>query len=157
MNALWLLLPALTPEQIAAMWSAYQGASETATVAELRVLMEAAANPPKPEPEDFSREALIGLCRDGLVPQEKWSDRDTARAQQQLGALLALLSAGCDFTARPGHRGMMLDVRVEYRGFSWFEGGFDYDEDRDMYLEHDDFYVPTRARLTDVDGGDWYC
>ena len=103
-----------------------------------------------------TRDDLLALCRDAFLPQEKWTDRDTARCQQQLGEAYALLMAGCDFSARPGHRGLMIDIRIEFRGFNWFEGGFDY-EDRDMYLSHEDFYLPTRERLDAVNGGDWYC
>lgn len=144
-----------TPEEVSAALRAYHEAPDTATVAELRGLMDAAREGVRPT--SWTREDLIGLCRDGVLPQEKWSDRDTARAQMQLGQAWALLLAGCDFRARLGHRGLVVDVRVEYRGFQWFEGGFDYADDRDMYLDHEDFYVPTRARLTAVDGRDWYC
>lgn len=147
-----------TPEEVSAALVAYQEAPDTATVGELRELMDCARKRVRPAPEvtSWTRDDLIGLCRDGVLPQEKWSNRDTARAQMQLGQALALLSAGCDFTARLGHRRLTIDLRVEYRGFQWFEGGLDYD-DRDMYLDHEDFYVPTRARLTAVDGSDWYC
>lgn len=113
-----------------------------------------------PAPTPFvhpTRDELLGICRDAFLPQEKWSDRDTARCQQQLGELYALLMAGCEFSVQPGHRGMMLDVRVEFRGFGWFEGGFDPYEDRDIYLDHEDYYAPTRERLDAVAGGDWYC
>ncbi len=105
----------------------------------------------------IDRDELLSLCRDAFLPQEKWSDRDTARCQQQLGELYALILAGCEYSTRTGHMGRMLDVRVAFRGFGWFEGGYDPDDDRDLYLDHDDFYLPTRQRLAEVAGGDWYC
>ncbi|MFL0172458.1 hypothetical protein [Mycobacterium sp. SMC-13] len=101
-----------------------------------------------------TREELLGICRDGFVPQEKWNDRDSARAQMQLGQAYALLSAGCDYSVRPERE--TLWVRIEYRGFDWFEGGYDYDEPRDAYLDHNEFYLPTRERLTQNAGSDWY-
>ncbi len=70
----------------------------------------------------------------------------------QLGECLALLSAGCDFDVRPD--GKTYKVYIEFRGFDWFEGGFDHE---DRYLSDESYYVPTRARLDEVDGGDWYC
>ena len=102
--------------------------------------------------EPPTREELIALCLDGFVPQERWNDRDSAAAHRQLGQAMALLSAGCDFDVVPS--GKVFRVFIEFRGFDWFEGGFDHE---DRYLSDESFYVPTRARLDEVGGGDWYC
>ncbi len=103
--------------------------------------------------EQITRDELLAICRDGFVPQDKWYDRDSARAHIQLGQAYALLSAGCDYSVHRERE--TLWVRIEYRGYEWFEGGFDPHE-RDMYLDHDDFYLPTRERLDRNAGSDWY-
>lgn len=98
------------------------------------------------------RQHLIDLCERGVVPQDKWLDRDTARAQRQLGEALVLLKAGCEFRINPNERlqstARMIWIEVEYKGFDYFEEGD---------LSDDTFYIPTDKRLREVDGGDWYC
>lgn len=101
----------------------------------------------------ISREHLIELCTDGVVPQGQWSNRDTAGAQRQLGEARALLAAGCEFHVI--HRGSLTSdektiwVEITWNGFSYFEYGGNATDD-------DTFYIPTRARLDAVAGGDWY-
>ena len=102
-----------------------------------------------------TREELLAICRDGFVPQAKWDNRNSARAQMQLGQAYALLTAGCDYSVH--HENQTLWVRIIFRGFDWFEGGYEPEpDDRDWYLENKEFYLPTRDRLTQRNGGDWY-
>lgn len=103
-------------------------------------------------PEPPTRDELIQICADAIVPQEHWRDRDSARAHMQLGEALALLTAGCDFDVVPD--GKTFQVHIQFRGFDWFEGGFG---EEDRYLSNERYYIPTRARLDEVDGKDWYC
>lgn len=100
-----------------------------------------------------TRDQLLAICRKASVPQEKWYNRDSAAAQMQLGQAYALLNAGCDYSVRQERETYW--VRIEYRGFDWFEGGFD-PHDRDSYLDHEEFYLPTRERLESNSGSDWY-
>lgn len=98
----------------------------------------------------LDREALLALCERGFVPQERWRDRDSSSAQQQLGECYALLRAGCEFyvrTERDTHW-----VTIEYKGFAYFEGTYDGMGP----LDHDRYYVPTAERLAAADDGDWY-
>ena len=104
-----------------------------------------------------TREELIKLCRQGVVPHEKWWDRDSASAQRQLGECRQLLECGCDFRVLVGDstsdRACISDedtwwVDIEYRGFMNFEVGGS--------LEVDTFYVPTKERLDLANGRDWY-
>jgi hypothetical protein len=102
---------------------------------------------------DYTRDDLIAICERAFVPHAKWSDRDTAFAQRQLGECYALLRAECDFIICRGEHDLKTDdktvwVEITYRGF----GNFDYDGDWDV----DTFYVPTIARLDQRDGQDWY-
>lgn len=98
-----------------------------------------------------TREQLIELCDRGLVPEDKWLDRDTAGAQMQLGKLRVLLLAGCEFriltTGNLTSDEKTWWVEVTFRGFNYVEVG-DMDEDT--------FYVPTGERLTARAGQDWY-
>lgn len=112
----------------------------------------------------MNREELLALIRDAFVPQEQWSDRDSERAQRQLGEAFALLTAGCEYTIgrQENVKGdpRTLWVHIWSRGFDWFEGTGDPDWDagsqRDRQLNEHTFYVPTRTRLADAAGSDWY-
>ena len=52
---------------------------------------------PTPPSEMFQREELVALCERARVPQDKWQNRDSERAQRQIGEAWVLLSAGCEF------------------------------------------------------------
>lgn len=96
-----------------------------------------------------TREELIELCDRGLVPQERWWDRDSAKAQRQLAECGALLRAGCDFrlATRPVSTDRTWWVEVEFKGFDWFE----------IHLMSTElYYLPTAERLAERTGGDWY-
>lgn len=97
------------------------------------------------------RADLIARCERGVVPADRWSDRDTASAQIKLGTLRALLAAGCEFRLAddPASDERTTWVVVRWRGFDAFEWGAD-DFDEEL------FYVPTWARLTERAGEDWY-
>ena len=102
---------------------------------------------------DYTREELIALCEEASVLQERWYDRDSASAQQQVGELWALLRAGCDFRVRrSGDYCVTNDktvwVDVTFEGFNWFEL---------REKSTDTFYVPTPERLAERAGRDWYC
>jgi hypothetical protein len=103
---------------------------------------------------EVSREDLIDLCRDGIVPQSKWLNRDSAGAQRQLGEAWALLSAGCNYRVlREGRGGLDTNDRtiwlqIESEGFAY--------RDYDGPLDSETYYIPTRKRLNDNLGSDWY-
>lgn len=101
---------------------------------------------------DPSREELISLCERASIPQTSWWNRDSARAQRQVGELWALLRAGCDFRILHEVGGLNSDgntwwVEVEFEGFNFKEMG--------EQLDTDSFYLPTEAKLARVNG-DWY-
>lgn len=107
------------------------------------------------EPSD--RDELIALCEAAIVPMDRWHDRDSAHSHEGIGRAWALLKAGAPFKVRAepeydGDRCITDDdtvwVDIEWHGFQWFEIG---DE-----LDHDTFYIPTRARLERTAGRDWY-
>lgn len=103
--------------------------------------------------EEFTRETLIELCQDGLVPQTKWYNRDSASAQRQLGEALALLSAGCNYRVLRERGGLDTNdqtiwLEIESEGFAY--------HDYDGPLDRDNYYIPTRNRLDENAGSDWY-
>ena len=112
--------------------------------------------------EEFTREALIALCEQGRVPQDKWRNRDSCNAQQQMGQAWALLSAGCEFEILREPGGLMTDRRtvwvgIKAEGFNFHDSYSPYHgDDRDDYLDKDHFYLPTEARLKEASGEDWY-
>lgn len=95
------------------------------------------------------REHLIDLCERGVVPENRWYDRDSATAQRQLGEALALLRAGCDFrlSAAPASDPDTWWVQIVFKGFGYFDWGGELDDEL--------FYIPTSERLERRDG-DWY-
>lgn len=99
---------------------------------------------------ELTRETLIGLCEAGSVPESRWSDRDSAGAQLQLGECLMLLRAGCEWRideSMDDRAGSTHWVEIRYKGFDWFE---------EHVMSEDLFYVPSSERLAKVAGGDWY-
>jgi hypothetical protein len=103
--------------------------------------------PAKPTaPGNYTRELLIGLCEDGSVPESEWYNRDSERAQRQLGEALMLLRAGCEFTINPDTDAKAVWIDTISKGFQYVECG---------ELRYDHFYIPTRSRL-DRAAGDWY-
>lgn len=94
------------------------------------------------------RDELISICEAAFVPQEHWSNRDTASAQRQLGEAYALLKAGCEFWIGPASNDQTLWVNIAFEGFAH--------KDYDGGLDTDHFYLPTRKRLEEANGTDWY-
>ena len=107
---------------------------------------------------DYTREELLDLCERGIVPEDKWGNRDSESSQRSLGEAWALLKARCMFRVRTKENvkrpdsGCYTDekcvwIDVVTRGFDCFEGG--------AHGTHT-FYIPTAARLEQAKGGDWY-
>lgn len=100
----------------------------------------------------YSRADLITLCALGVVPVEQWSNRDSSAAQEQLGRAGALLRAGCEYVLDADTDDRTIWVTVDYPGFSAFEYGQD---DRGNW-DSSYFYIPTKQRLQEQAGKDWY-
>lgn len=101
----------------------------------------------------MERQELIELCEAAIVSVEKWSNRDSASAQRQIGEAWALLRAGATFCVRMNdERDMCVTndstiwIDITFDGFGSFEGGV---------AETELFYIPTWERLSE-DGSDWY-
>lgn len=102
----------------------------------------------------YTREELLNICERAFVPEDKWSDRDSADAQKQLGWCYAWLKAGCEFEVLYKEGGMFTDERT-----IWIEvkaKGFMYFEDSECGKDEETFYLPTEAKLEKMKGRDWY-
>lgn len=97
-----------------------------------------------------TRADLIAICERAFTPQDQWRNRDSSAAHRQLGECYALLKAGCDFWVRRDDRDTYW-VTVEHHGFDYFEYGSE-----EGCTSNEQYYLPTAARLDQVDGKDWY-
>jgi len=126
----------------------------------------------------MEREELIKICEDAVVPYTKWGDRDSYSAQCNISDIHGLLSVGAEYniggetnedtiwiifkniTDKQEHdytRHLLpIDGLEDYFGEGGHEseifdgGGINIGG---AYLGG---YMPTRKRLEEVDGEDWY-
>lgn len=102
-------------------------------------------------------EELIRICEDAIVQREQWRDRDTPETQHQVGVCWALLRAGCSYRVRAAPE-CWGDSCVTDDETIWLEitapnfGTFDWGGSP----ETETFYLPTRSRLEERRGQDWY-
>lgn len=125
--------------------------------------------------EDITREGLMQICKDAVVPFKKWNDRDSYRAQCTISDIHGLLSVGAEYeldlkdpdttwilfknltSEQENNYDRYLlptdsldDYFKEFDGEMFDGGGIDVGTD---YMKG---YMPTRRRLSEVKGEDWY-
>lgn len=112
--------------------------------------------PGVPDVESLTREILVDLCARAVVPIGRWSNRDSADAQQQVARAGWLLAAGAEFNILTvgslATSEKTIWVEIDWPGFNAVEYGY---ENRANW-ESENFYLPTAARLDRAAGGDWY-
>ena len=127
--------------------------------------------------EKYSTEDLITICERAVVPFTEWGNRDSYSAQVQLSDIYSFLKSGCDYTI-----GDNTDERTIWISFeniteqqedeAWrhnlnidslddYRKEFGYDGEMfDGYgLRNSNSklgYLPTKKRLQESNGGDWY-
>lgn len=94
------------------------------------------------------RERLIALCEQGIVQVDKWMNRDTPVAQEQLGICWAYLKAGCNFRITSEEECIFLTIF--HPTFTTIESG------ESEELGSTDFYIPTEQKIKQCKGKDWY-
>lgn len=129
--------------------------------------------------KEYSREELIELCKESIVPCSKWNDRDSYSAQQKVQLIFEGLTGGVEYTyniegktiwidfepattvqkdnmsyieidSRDNYCEWYLSEYVEEFSGKMFEGGWvDWNKNNHGYL-------PTKEKLEEVDGEDWY-
>ncbi|MDJ0702802.1 MAG: hypothetical protein QNJ46_05930 [Leptolyngbyaceae cyanobacterium MO_188.B28] len=110
---------------------------------------------------DYTRELLIRICEQAIVPMNKWKNRDSWSAQRGVGKAWVLLNAGVDFEVCVTEDGEGCSTNektiwLEFdgiKGFSAFENGWSEEED---FTETETIYLPTPESLERANGGDWY-
>lgn len=107
---------------------------------------------------EYTREKLIKICEEAIVPQSKWLDRDSPRSVSKVGEVWAYLKVGCEFVVieAPTCKGdkcvtddRTIWLEITHEDFHSMEG------DRDELMA-ETFYLPTEARLKAAGGEDWY-
>lgn len=100
----------------------------------------------------YTRKELIEICEQAIVLEKDWSDRDSEQSQRNVGVCWAFLKCGCDFEIVYDDGLCSTDDRTIWlwiytKGFECFEGG-----GKERYH----IYLPTKKRLKECEGGDWY-
>lgn len=100
----------------------------------------------------YTRKKLIEICERALVPESKWSDRDSEVAQKRIGEAWALLRAGCSYQVvyeddLISTNDSTIWIKIRSKGFEYFEG-----EGKNV----ETFYLPTEKHLNNAQQGDWY-
>lgn len=98
--------------------------------------------------DQYSREQLIEICEQSIVPVKKWGNRDTPNVQQKVGVCWALLKSGCSFQIDKTTTETIW-LSIETPTFNTFEYG-EGNEDVET------FYLPTPRRLESRQDRDWY-
>ena len=103
----------------------------------------------------YTRDDLIRLCEQAIVPHDKWRNRDSPSTQEGIGKAWAFLRAGCDFhiLTDEDNEFCVTDertiwVEITHDHFGTFDWGGEPDRER--------FYLPTEERLRARAGRDWY-
>jgi len=105
--------------------------------------------PPSEAPPLPTKEELLELCeRAASVPVSKWCNRDTPAATEQLGQAWAFLKAGCEYSLKYDDRLQTWWIDISHPTFATFEYGWNEDTET--------FYIPTKSRLDERNGKDWY-
>lgn len=122
-------------------------------------------------PQHLHLQDLVEICEAAFVPEETWSNRDSATAQEQLGHAYAYLRAGCHFEFQRASKSRednsctcdndTLWLKIYYKGFGFFEHGSGDNkmseiEEQTAGKQHETFYLPTPVRLLRSIGKDWY-
>jgi hypothetical protein len=137
-----------------------------------------------PELIDISREELLSICEDAIIPWQNWEDRDSFSSQVLVSDIFGLLSTDATFTVTQDAETFWVSFKnVTQEQINEANTHFLSYDDRDEYLEENpDYemfigygldlssyginqienglevsgYLPTRKRLEDTSGGDWY-
>lgn len=130
----------------------------------------------------YSREDLIQICRDAVVPYTKWNDRDSYSAQRNIQSIYEGLSVGLEYTIsidgnsidiyfKPPTDAQLNDMVNNYLEIDsrdsyidWYiqENGEDSNPEMfdgygiDWRSDYLGSYMPTRERLDNANGYDWY-
>jgi len=99
----------------------------------------------------YTEEDLIQICRDAVVPYQKWNDRDSYSAQVNVASIYEGLTGGVPYTYKIDNR--TIGIYFKKPTPEMFDGyGIDWNSDSNYFGG----YLPTPDRLKEADGEDWY-
>ena len=126
----------------------------------------------------YTREELIEICKNSIVHHTKWNDRDSHIAQCEINSIHEGLTAGFDFKIDKETDDETIWISFVNIDFNKIDNGEsleindveDYFRDCDPEYETEMFegygidfksnytrgFMPTRKKLNDSDGEDWY-
>jgi len=129
----------------------------------------------------YRREELIEICEDAVVPCENWDNRDSYSAQVNIQSIYALLKANVKYVVYQEDETLWIEFgpitkedvkecRKYYLGIDSIDDYFnlkDVNNEEMFYAyglsisnenigEKIRMYMPTRKRLQEVSGKDWY-
>lgn len=127
----------------------------------------------------MERKKLIQICKDAVVHYTKWNDRDSYSAQVNIQSIYKGLTAGLNYTIEPDtdERTIWISFNQpidfeklkdgEYLEISSRDDYFtdldpEYETEMfdgngiDFYSNYTGSYMPTRKKLDECNGGDWY-
>ena len=110
--------------------------------------------------KDYTRKELIDICESAVVNVSKWRNRDSPQSQLSVGKAWVLLKANCHFEIlRDKNRlctnNVTIWIRIYYPEFRHFDyEGFNLEDPSTLYDQT--VYLPTRERLNNNSGRDWY-
>lgn len=109
---------------------------------------------PDPVKPENVRDKLIARCEESLVAMEVWRSRNSSSAMRNVGALWALLKAGCPFkliNPRGYHGeepGQVFFIRVYFRGNDLYET-------RGRVVDSELYYLPSKEKIQHMPENDW--
>ena len=134
----------------------------------------------------MGRNELIQICQDAVVHHTKWQDRDSYSAQKSIQSIYEGLTAGLDFRVvtkdidkdyhsdertlivefmQPIDHNKIKDAKhleISEREDYFKDGDPDYETEMfdgygiDFLSNYTKTYMPTRKRLDECNGDDWY-
>jgi len=126
---------------------------------------------------EYSREELIQICKDAVVEFHKWLDRDSYLAQVNINSIYMGLCAGVEYSYKvednrtiwinfkkptETQRKKLLNNQLDIDSLEDYREEYGYDTEMfdgygiDWNGHYLGGYLPTRERLIEADGGDWY-
>ncbi len=124
----------------------------------------------------MKREDLIEICEKSIVPWQKWNDRDSYVSQLNVNECYGLLSAGADFNTTVSGDTIIVnfknltpkiiekswDFNLPYDDVSLYQEAnpdfqmFEYYASVEIDEKETSCYLPTKERLKQTEGEDWY-
>lgn len=125
---------------------------------------------------EYSKEDLIQICHDGVVPFRDWTNRDSYSAQVNLESIYCGLMANIPYSLKiedttiwinfeeptEDQRNDLCKYSLPIDSLDDYREEFGYEDEMfdgngiDWYSTWLGGYIPTRERLDSAGSGDWY-